>query len=117
MSKIPKKRFVIQPIPAREGDCFHQSCECCDSLLEIGVFTIAIQVVSAHFVANLFLGKQVDCTACGYRNNVIAIFDDENEVAAELALLEQDIRSSPDLIKFPTVPDINSADVDELFGS
>ena len=109
------RKFIIQPIPAREGDRFYQCCECCDTLLETGNFVVVIQVKHPNYTANLFLGCQIDCPICGERNTLLEVFNDEDEMVAEMQLLKQDIEETGSLIKHVIIPDISPSDIEEIF--
>lgn len=115
MSDPNVKRFLLMPIPAKEGDRFFQCCENCDNLLQAGFFAISITIVYQTYEANLFLGSQVECPICKETNQIIMLIDDEEELDAELQLLKQEIVANKGLLERVIIPDVSEKDLKEIF--
>jgi hypothetical protein len=97
-------KFRLLPIPAKEGDFFHQDCGFCDQILKSGIWVIVIQICKPENTNSLFLGCHTVCPLCATENIVIEVFSDGNKVLAEMLKLKAEILENDGLIHRETVP-------------
>jgi hypothetical protein len=69
------------------------------------------------YKSSLFSACKTKCPCCDWENTIIDVFSDEDEVNAEMHLLQEQILSNEGLMTRVIIPNISQKDLDEIFES